>query len=221
MPAVSDLDLMTGEVIRASKTTAVRYEHDRPGSLVRTDVKKLGRIPDGGGWRGRGELVSNHASRLDKRARVGFDYVHSLVDDHSRYAYCEILPDEKGPTTAGFLARVLDHFASIGISVERLISDNHFSYKNSRDVAQVLAVRGVGHVFIKPHCPWQNGKVERFNKTLQQEWAYREPVTSNGARANALAPWLDHYNHHRPHTALADKPPISRVSPTRRPSTPV
>lgn len=212
LPMLSQLDPITGHIIRASKKTTLRYEHDRPGSLVHTDVKKLGRIPDGGGWRLHGRQMGSTAA--SKKARIGFDYVHSLVDDYSRYAYSEILPDEQGPTTAGFLARALDHFASIGISVERLMSDNHFSYKNSHDVADVLAERGIRHVFIKPHCPWQNGKVERFNKTLQAEWAYRHPFTSNGARTDALAPWLDHYNQHRPHTALGGQPPISRLSPT-------
>ena len=212
LPMLSQLDPITGHIIRASKKTTLRYEHDRPGSLVHTDVKKLGRIPDGGGWRLHGRQMGSTAA--SKKARIGFDYVHSLVDDYSRYAYSQILPDEQGPTTAGFLARALDHFASIGISVERLMSDNHFSYKNSHDVADVLAERGIRHVFIKPHCPWQNGKVERFNKTLQAEWAYRHPFTSNGARTDALAPWLDHYNQHRPHTALGGQPPISRLSPT-------
>lgn len=212
LPYLHELDPISGAVIRASKTTNVRYEHDHPGSLVHTDVKKLGRIPDGGGWKLHGREAGDTAAR--KKAKVGYDYVHSLVDDHSRYAYSEILPDEKGPTTAAFLARALDHFASVGIIVERLISDNHFSYRLSSDVRALLAERGITHKFIRPHCPWQNGKVERFNRTLQVEWAYRQPFTTNTDRANALAPWLNAYNTERRHTALGGKPPISRVSPT-------
>lgn len=209
-PYLHELDPLTGAVIRASKTTAVRYEHDHPGSLVHTDVKKIGRIPDGGGWKLHGRQMGSTAAR--KRTRIGYDYVHSLVDDHSRYAYTEVLADEKGPTTAAFLARALDHFAEAGIRVERLMSDNHWSYAHSHDVAHVLDDRGIKHVFIRPHCPWQNGKVERFNRTLQTEWAYRQPFGSNQERADALAPWLEHYNTERHHTALAGKPPISRLS---------
>ena len=208
MPYLNQLDPLTGAVIRASKTTAVRYEHPHPGSLVHTDVKKIGRIPDGGGWR-------VHGRREQFRGRgISYDFVHSLVDDHSRYAYSEILPNETGVTTAGFLARALDAFATAGITVERLMSDNHLSYSRSTAVREVLAVRGIRHVFIRPHCPWQNGKVERFNRTLQTDWAYRQPFTSNQTRADALAPWLDHYNNERRHTALGGKPPISRLSPT-------
>lgn len=212
LPYLHELDPITGIVIRASKTTGVRYEHDHPGSLVHTDVKKLGRIPDGGGWKLHGRRAGDTAAR--KKAKIGYDYIHSLVDDHSRYAYSEILPDEKGPTTAGFLARALDHFTNVGITVERLISDNHFSYRHSRDVRDLLDQRGIKHKFIRPHCPWQNGKVERFNRTLQTEWAYAQPFTTNTERAEALAPWLTAYNTERRHTALGGKPPINRLSPT-------
>ena len=119
---------MTGEVIRASKVTAVRYERARPGELVHMDVKKLGRIPDGGGWRAHGRGRGNHSA--DRKTKVGFDYVHSLVDDHSRLAYSEILPDEKGATCAAFLARAADYFAAHGITrIERVMTDNAWAYK--------------------------------------------------------------------------------------------
>ena len=212
LPYLHELDPITGILIRASKTTGVRYEHDHPGSLVHTDVKKLGRIPAGGGWKLHGREAGDTAAH--KNAKIGYDFVHSLVDDHSRYAYSEVLPDEKGATTAGFLSRALDHFASVGITVERLISDNHYSYRRSNHVRDLLAERGIKHKFIRPHSPWQNGKVERFNRTLQAEWAYRQPFITNTDRADALAPWLNHYNTERRHTALAGKPPISRLSPT-------
>lgn len=204
---------MTGEVIRASKTTAVRYERDRPGELVHMDVKKLGRIPDGGGWRAHGRHMGSTAAK--KKTRIGYDYVHSIVDDHSRLAYSEILLDEKGATTAGFLARAADFFADCGISsIEAVMTDNHWSYKNSHAVAAVIADLGASHLFIRPHCPWQNGKVERFNRTLQTEWAYQQVFTTNDERAAALAPWLHNYNHTRRHHALNGQTPISRLSPT-------
>ena len=202
---------MTGEAIRASRATTHRYERARPGELVHMDVKKLGRIPDGGGWRAEGQTTFNHRSRLNKD-RVGYDYVHSLVDDHSRLAYCEILPDEKGVTCAGFLQRAAAYFTDKGIThIERVMTDNALAYRHSADIKRVCAALGATQKFIKPHCPWQNGKVERLNRTLATEWAYRQPFTSNAARQAALAPWLEHYNTERRHSALGDKPPISRL----------
>ena len=211
VPYLRECDQMTGEVIRSSKATAVRYERDRPGELVHMDVKKLGKIPDGGGWRARGETRTNHQARVDKKP-IGYDYVHSLVDDHSRLAYSEILPDEKGSTCAAFLERAAAYFAAKGItSIERVMTDNAFAYRHSNDLKRVCAVLGAKQKFIRPHCPWQNGKVERLNRTLATEWAYRQAFTSNEARAAALAPWLEHYNTVRRHSALGGKPPISRL----------
>ena len=211
VPHLSQLDPITGEVIRASKTTAVRYERERPGELVHMDVKKLGRIPDGGGWKAHGR--ASGSIQRDRNTKVGFDYVHSLVDDHSRLAYSEVLRDEKGPTCAAFLGRAIGYFAEHGITrVERLLTDNAWAYRWS--LREVCAAHGVTQKFIRPHCPWQNGKVERFNRTLQTEWAYRQTFTSNAARTAALAPWLEHYNTGRRHSALGGKPPISRLSPT-------
>jgi transposase InsO family protein len=213
VPRLASCDPLTGEVIRASKTTAVRYERERPGELVHMDVKKIGRIPDGGGWRAHGRGTAN--SSAHKKARIGFDYVHSLVDDHSRFAYSEILADEKAPTCAGFFERAVDAFAAAGITrIERVMTDNHWSYTHSNALAAHLQRLGARHVLIRPHCPWQNGKVERFNRTLQTEWAYRQVFDSNDQRSDALAPWLEHYNTRRRHTALGGQPPISRLSPT-------
>ena len=210
-PRLCALDPMTGEVIRSSKITATRYERSRPGELVHMDVKKLGRIPAGGGWRAHGRAMGS--TGFMKRHRVGFDYVHSLVDDHSRLAYSEVLPDEKGPTCAAFLSRAIGYFAEHGIPrIERLMTDNAWAYRYS--LREICAGHGITQKFIRPHCPWQNGKAERFNRTLQTEWAYRQPFTSNDERSQALAPWLEHYNTGRRHSALAGKPPISRLSPT-------
>jgi transposase InsO family protein len=211
VPRLAALDPITGEVIRASKATTVRYERDRPGELVHMDVKKLGRIPDGGGWRAHGHAITKAAKH--KRPKIGFDYVHSLVDDHSRLAYCEVLPDEKGPTCAAFLERAIACFAAHGITrVEQLMTDNAWAYKWS--LRQLCTDRGIRQIFIQPHCPWQNGKVERLNRTLQTEWAYRHTYTSNDQRTQALAPWLHHYNTERRHSALGGLPPISRLLPT-------
>lgn len=211
LPRLAELDPMTGERIRASKTTTVRYERERPGELVHMDVKKLGRIPDGGGWRANGRADSRSAAQ--KRTRKGYDYVHSVIDDHSRLAYSEVLPDEKGPTCAAFFERAIGYFAAHGIPrIERLITDNAWAYRYS--LREVCAAHRIRQKFIKPHCPWQNGKVERFNRTLQTEWAYRQPFTSNADRAAALDPWLEHYNTGRRHSALGGKPPISRLQPT-------
>ncbi|MCU1496492.1 MAG: transposase, family [Acidimicrobiales bacterium] len=214
LPRLAVCDPMTGEVIRASKTTAVRYERARPGELVHMDVKKIGRIPPGGGWRVHGRTMTRTASQ--KKARIGFDYVHSLVDDHSRLAYSEILGDEKAPTCTQFLTRAVEHFATMGITkIDAVMTDNHWSYTRNGTLPGLLEHLDADHVLIKPHCPWQNGKVERFNRTLQTEWAYRQVFTTNDQRTAALAPWLETYNTQRRHSALGGRPPISRLpSPT-------
>jgi transposase InsO family protein len=210
VPYLCECDPLTGEVIRASKTTAVRYERERPGELVHVDVKKIGKIPPGGGWKAHGRQMGKTAAH--KKARIGYDYVHSMVDDHSRLAYSEILPNEQGPTCAGFLLRAAAHFAAHGIErIERVITDNHWSYRRSNDMADAIRALDAKHVFIKPHCPWQNGKVERFNRTLATEWAYRQVFLTNDERSAALAPWLELYNTQRRHTALGGLPPISRL----------
>ena len=211
MPPLAALDPMTGQVIRSSKATSVRYERPQPGDLAHMDVKKIGRIPQGGGWRAHGRGAGS--IQRDRSTKVGYDYVHSLVDDHSRLAYSEVLPDEKGPTCAGFLTRATVYFADHGIAqIEELMTDNAWSYKWS--LRELCAAHGVRQIFIKPHCPWQNGKVERLNRTLQTEWAYRQVFTDNHQRAAALAPWLEYYNTQRRHSALGGLPPISRLPPT-------
>ncbi len=210
-PRLAALDPMTGQLIRATKTTVVRYERSRPGELVHMDVKKLARIPDGGGWRAHGRAAGSTSRR--RSTVVGYDYVHSLVDDHSRLAYSEIHSDEKGVTCAAFLARAAAYFAEHGIDrIERVMTDNAWAYKWS--LREVITALGARQKFIKPHCPWQNGKVERLNRTLTTEWAYGQAFTSNDQRTAALAPWLEHYNTHRRHSALGGHPPISRLAPT-------
>ena len=211
VPYLWECDPVTGDVIRASKTTTRRYEHPTPGDLVHVDVKKLGRIPTGGGWKAHGRQMGSTAAK--RRARIGFDYIHSAVDDHSRVAYSEVLPDEKGPTCAAFIDRALVYFASLGAPVRAILTDNHWSYARSSDVRDVLAGHHADHWYIKAHCPWQNGKVERFNRTLATEWAYRRLYLSNDDRTAAFPAWLAQYNNERTHYAIGG-PPISRLSPT-------
>jgi transposase InsO family protein len=213
IPHLSSCDPITGEPIRATRASEHRYERSQPGELVHVDVKKLGRIPDGGGWRTHGWTASNHQSRIDKKP-IGFDYVHAAIDDHSRLAYAEILPDEKGSTAAAFLTRAAAYFADHGIDhIDQVMSDNAFAYRRSNAFPAAVAALGASQLFIKPHCPWQNGKVERFNRTLATEWAYRQPFQSNQDRHDALAPWLEHYNTERIHSSHG-LPPAGRVSPT-------
>jgi transposase InsO family protein len=209
-PPLADIDPVTGLLVRASRSTALRYERPNPGDLVHVDVKKLGRIPDQGGWR-----VHGRSERPNRKRGLGYDYVHAAVDDHTRLAYAEILPNEQGATCAGFWLRAAAWFATHGITVRQVISDNAKNYIVSAAFADALRATGTQHLRIRPHCPWQNGKVERFNRTLATEWAYRRPFTTNAERAAELAPWLEHYNTRRTHHALGGHPPISRVvSPT-------
>ena len=210
VPYLRDLDALTGIPIRRGPATRVRYERERPGELIHIDVKKLGRIPDGGGWRLHGRTTEARRHR-----RVGFDYVHAAIDDHTRLAYAEIHPDETGATCAGFLMRAAEFFAERSITrIERVMSDNAFAYRLSDAFRDAMARLGARHVLIRPHCPWQNGKVERLNRTLQHEWAYSRPFLSNAQRAAALPEWLEYYNTRRRHQALGGRAPISRLSPT-------
>ena len=206
-------DPLTGDVIRATRASAQRYERARPGELVHLDVKKLGRIPDGGGWKAHGRSATS--AHRHKKTPLGFDYVHAAIDDHSRLGYAEVLPDEKGTTCAGFLLRAAAYFAAHGIDrIEEVITDNAFAYRRSTAFTGAVATLGARQRFIKPHCPWTNGKVERLNRTLATEWAYRQVYTSNHARTAALDTFLEHYNTQRRHSALGGLPPISRLTPT-------
>ena len=209
MPHLSMLDALTGTPIRRGPATRARYERATPGELIHIDVKKLGRVPDGGGWRAHGRGYRPTSTR-----QIGFDYVHVAIDDHSRLAYAEIHPDETGATCAGFLSRAADFFADYGITrIERVMTDNAFAYRLSGQFQDTMARLGARHVLIRPHCPWQNGKVERLNRTLQTEWAYSRPFLSNAQRAEALPEWLEYYNTRRRHSALGGRAPISRLSP--------
>jgi transposase InsO family protein len=212
LPHLADCDPISGLPIRASRTTTLRYERDQPGELIHVDVKKIGRIPDGGGWRLHGRAAT--VEHRHKKQPLGYDYVHVAVDDHSRAAYAEILADERGATCAGFLLRAAAWFAQHGAPIREVMTDNAMNYVLSRDFTAALSAIGAKHRRIRPHCPWQNGKAERFNRTLQTEWAYRHPFASNTQRAAALDDWLEHYNTDRRHHALGGHPPASRLPVT-------
>jgi transposase InsO family protein len=190
------MDRPTGELVR-------RYEWAQPGDLVHVDVKKLGQIPPGGGWR-----VHGRSATVRSTGR-GWSYVHAAVDDHSRLAYAEVHDDETGPTCAAFWQRANAFFASHGITVGRVMTDNARAYYG-RLFQDALAATGIAHRPIPPRRPQQNGKVERFNRTLLDEWAYVKPYRGEFHRRRQLAIWLHTYNHHRHHTALGG-PPITRV----------
>jgi transposase InsO family protein len=202
------LDRPTGQLIR-------RYERAQPGELVHLDVKKLGRLRPGGGHRIHGRDSTQHRTRDRDRRRgrsPGYDYVHAAVDDHTRLAYAEVLADEQAATCAGFLRRAGAFFAAHGITVQRVLTDNAFAYRRSRQFAAAVAELGAVQRFTRPYRPQTNGKAERFNRTLLAEWAYLRPYTTNQERTAALDDWLHLYNHHRAHTALGGHPPIRRVN---------
>jgi transposase InsO family protein len=195
------LDRQSGRVIR-------RYERARPGELVHLDVKKLGRIPTGGGWRARGRAAARPGKH---RRRVGYAYIHSAIDDHSRLAYSEVLADEKGATAAAFWRRAEAWFRAHGVVVEGVLTDNAFSYRGKLFNA-ALAEHRIAHRYCRPYRPQTNGKAERFNRTLLEEWAYARTYLRDSDRTRALARWLHMYNHHRPHSSLGGRPPITRVT---------
>jgi transposase InsO family protein len=190
---------------RATREPIRRFEMTRPGELVHVDIKKLSRIPKGGGWRAHGREALHGAHH---RAKVGYAFVHAAVDGYSRLAYAEVLDREDAEAASAFWTRAAGFFASRGVGVERVLTDNGFTYR-SRAFAQAL--NGIPHSFTRPYRPQTNGKVERFNRTLLAEWAYARTWSSEGRRRRGLERWLHIYNHHRHHTAVGG-PPVSRVS---------
>jgi transposase InsO family protein len=216
MPLLSHLDQATGLPVRRPRP--VRYEVAAPGQLVHVDIKKLGRIPDGGGWRayGRGSVqdrkagvVRDRAGRAGACASRGYRYLHHAIDDHSRLAYSEILTDERKETAAGFWTRASVFFATAGVTVTAVMTDNGACYR-SKDFAAALGT-AVKHRRTRPYRPQTNGKVERFNRTLATEWAYAATYRSDQERAATYDAWLHHYNHHRPHTGIGGAVPSDRI----------
>ncbi len=209
---LSHIDIRTGEPIR-------RYEHDHPGSLIHVDVKKLGNIPTGGGWRfvGRAQGRTNRRSTPGtNRSRhrnelLGHAFVHTVIDDHSRVAYAEIHDDETAATAIAVLRRAVSWFATRGVTVERVLSDNGSCYKSHawRDACAELRIR---HKRIRPYRPQTNGKIERFHRTMAQEWAFARHYPNELSRRSALPAWLHTYNHHRQHSAIGKASPITRLT---------
>ena len=209
---LAHLDRVTGEPVR-------RYEHDAPGDLLHVDVKKLGNVPDGGGWRfqGRQQGNKNRAATpgkpcsKDRDALMGTAFVHTVLDDHSRVAYAEIHDDETAATAIAVLRRAVTWFAARGVVTQRVLSDNGSCYRSHawRDACTELGVR---HKRTRPYRPQTNGKIERFHRTLADGWAFKRMYSSESARRKALPAWLHEYNHHRPHTAIGKTTPITRLT---------
>ncbi len=204
-----------GRLGRLGLERAVRYERSRPGELVHIDVKKLGRIVGGAGWRVRGGRQHYTGSYTDAaghvRRKAGWEYVHIAVDDYSRLAYAEVLPDEKAATAAGFLRRAVAFYRRYGIRVERILTDNGSCY---RSVVHAIACHRlrITHLRSRPYRPQTNGKAERFIRTMLNGWAYGAIYRSSSERTAALDGWLWHYNHRRRHSALGHRPPLSRTN---------
>ena len=205
-----------GRLGRLGLEPAVRYERSRPGELVHVDVKRLGRIEGGAGWRVRGDRKQHYNRTFTDKAgkrrnTVGYEYVHIALDDYSRLAYAEVLTDEKATTAIGFLRRAVAFYRRHGIRVEAILSDNGPAY-----VAVVHAVAcrqlRLRHLRTRPYRPQTNGKAERFIRTLLAGWAYGAIYRSSTERTTALDGWLWHYNHRRRHSAIGHQPPISRTN---------
>jgi transposase InsO family protein/transposase len=203
-----------GKLGRLGLEAAVRYERARPGELIHIDVKKLGRIQGGAGKRITGVKRNPKCSRVDaagvERRIIGWDYVHIAIDDATRLAYAEVLSDEKAATAIAFLQRALAFFASYGVSVERVLTDNGPGYRSTVHAIACRAL-GVRHLRTRAYRPQTNGKAERFIRTMLGGWAYSGATDGSSAeRTHALDGWLYHYNHHRRHSALGHQPPITR-----------
>jgi transposase InsO family protein len=204
-----------GRLGRLGLEQPVRYERSRPGELVHVDVKKLARIQGGAGWRVRGGVQHYNRTFTDerghKRKTVGFEYVHIAIDDFSRLAYAEVLPDEKASTASGFLRRAIRFFRRYGITVERVLTDNGPAYIATAHALACRALR-IRHLRTRPYRPQTNGKAERFIRTLLAGWAYGAIYRSSHERTAALDGWLWHYNHRRRHSALGHQPPATRTN---------
>lgn len=190
---------------------AVRYVACHPGALVHQDHKKQGRIPDGGGWR----ALGRNGTRDHQRARVGYEHLEVVVDDASRLAVVVAVPDESGPSAAHALEVAAGEFAKLGITIERVLTDNGWAYTHSTAYRAVLDRLGARHKRTRPWRPQTNGKVERFIQTLINEWAYARPYATSQERSAALQPFVDFYNRTRPHTALGGRSPLDVVNNVR------
>lgn len=191
----------------APRATVRRFEWPCPGDLLQMDTKRLARFSSPG----HAVTGDRHRTGAEKRERVGWEFCHSIIDDHSRLAYTELHRDEKAATVTAFVERALEFFAGHGISARRLQTDNAFIYVHNRSLRELLAEHRIQHRRIPPRTPRRNGKVERYQQTLAREWAYGQRYRNSDARAAALPIWLNHYNTTRNHSSLSNRPPVSRV----------
>lgn len=199
---------------RATRAPANSYEWPCPGDLLHMDVSRFARF-DRPGHAVTGDRSQRARNWMRPETRVGYDYAHAIVDDHSRLAYVELHEDERAATVTAFVGRALRFFERRGISAKRLMTDNAFAYVNNRSLRELLAARGIRHLTTEPYRPRTNGKVERFHQTIAREWAYGLAYRSHRHRNRALPDWLEHYNGRRPHSSLGGQPPISRVHNVR------
>jgi transposase InsO family protein len=199
---------------KAIKEPANNYEWPCPGDLLHMDVSRYARFLRPG-HRVTGDRSQRSRAWMRAETRVGYDFAHAIVDDHSRLAYVELHDDEKAETVTGFAERALAYFGEHGINAKRLMTDNAFGYVKNRSLRELLARHGIRHLTTEPYRPRTNGKVERFHQTMAREWAYGLSYRSHRQRNAALPHWLDHYNRRRPHSAIGDRPPISRVHNVR------
>jgi transposase InsO family protein len=197
-----------------AKEPANRYEWPCPGDLLHMDVSRYARF-ERPGHRVTGDRSQRSRHWMQAETRVGYDFAHAIVDDHSRLAYVELHEDEKAATVTGFVERALRFYAERGIVAKRLMTDNAFAYVRNRSLRALLAGQRIRHLTTEPYRPRTNGKVERFHQTMAREWAYGLSYRSHRQRNQALPHWLDHYNRHRPHSSLGGKAPISRVHNVR------
>jgi transposase InsO family protein len=198
---------------KAVKEPENRYEWPCPGELLHMDTSRHARFLRPGH-----RVTGDRSQSLRGRSvetRVGYDYAHAIVDDHSRLAFVELHDDEKAATVTGFVERALAFFARHGIVAKRLMTDNGFSYVKNRSLRELLARHGIRHLTTEPYRPRTNGKVERFHQTMAREWAYGLSYRSHRQRNQALPHWLNHYNTRRPHSSIGGRPPISRVHKVR------
>jgi transposase len=199
---------------RAPREPANRYEWPCPGDLLHMDTSRYARFLRPG-HKVTGDRSHPGRQWMRPETRVGYDYAHAVVDDHSRLAYVELHPDERAATVTGFVERALAHFDEHGIVAKRLMTDNGFSYVKNSSLRELLAAGGIHHLTTQPYRPRTNGKVERFHQTMAREWAYGLSYRTHRHRNRALPHWLDHYNRKRPHSSLGGQPPISRVHNVR------
>jgi transposase InsO family protein len=192
---------------RPRREEVVRYEWPCPGDLLHMDTKRYARFSRPG----HAVTGNRFTTGAAKREGVGYEFCHSIVDDHSRLAFSELHPDERAATVVAFTRRALAFFEGEGIRAKRLMTDNAFAYTNSAQLRELLAAKGIRHLLTQPRRPQTNGKVERFQQTMAREWGYGLAYRSSGHRARALPHWLRYYNESRPHSSIGDRPPISRV----------